>query len=66
MKTQKEVRANFWAYLKEIAPQYLKEYKTSKKQNQYTADVRILFVDYIDNLHTSGEITQNLAYKVTL
>jgi hypothetical protein len=66
MKTQKEVRANFWAYLKEIAPQYLKEYKTSKKQNQYTADVRILFVDYIDNLHKSGEITQNLAYKVTL
>jgi hypothetical protein len=66
MTTQKQVRANFWAYIKEIAPQYLKEYKTSKRQNQYTADVRILFVDYVDNLQKSGEITQNLAYKVTL
>ena len=66
MTTQKQVRANFWAYIKEIAPQYLKEYKTSKRQNQYTADVRILFVDYVDNLHKSGEITNNLAYKVTL
>lgn len=66
MTTQKQVRANFWGYIKEVAPQYLKEYKTSKRQNQYTADVRILFVDYIDNLHKSGIIKQNLAYKVTL
>ena len=66
MTTQKQVRENFWAYIKEIAPQYLKEYKTSKRQNQYAADIRILFVDYVDNLHKSGEITQNLAYKVTL
>jgi hypothetical protein len=66
MTTQKQVRANFWAYIKEIAPQYLKEYKTSKRQNQYTADVRVLFVDYIDNLHKSGTIKKNLAYKITL
>jgi tRNA-dihydrouridine synthase len=66
MTTQKQVRENFWAYIKEIAPQYLKEYKTNKKQNQYTADVRTLFVDYVDNLQKSGEIKQNLAYKVTL
>jgi len=66
MTTQKQVRENFWAYIKEIAPQYLKEYKTSKRQNQYTADVRTLFIDYVDNLHKSGEITQNLSYKVTL
>ena len=66
MKTQKEVKSNFWGYIKEVAPQHLKEYKTSKRQNQYTADVRILFVNYVDNLHKSGEINQNLAYKVTL
>ena len=66
MTTQKQVRENFWAYIKEIAPQYLKEYKTSKKQNQYTADVRTLFVDYVDNLQKSGTIKPNLAYKVTL
>ena len=66
MTTQKQVRANFWGYIKEVAPQHLKEYRASKRQNQYTADVRILFCDYIDYLHKSGEITQNLAYKVTL
>jgi hypothetical protein len=66
MKTQKEVRANFWGYIKEVAPQHLKEYRANKRQNKYTADVRILFCDYIDKLHKSGEIKQNLAYKVTL
>jgi hypothetical protein len=66
MTTQKQVRVNFWAYIKEVAPQYLKEYKTSKRQNQYTADVRTLFCDHVDNLHKSGIIKQNLAYKVTL
>jgi hypothetical protein len=66
MKTQKEVRSNFWGYIKEVAPQHLKEYRASKRQNQYTADVRTLFVDYVDNLQKSGTIKQNLAYKVTL
>jgi hypothetical protein len=66
MTTQKQVRVNFWAYIKEIAPQYLKEYKTSKRQNQYSADIRTLFCDHVDNLHKSGIIKQNLAYKVTL
>ena len=66
MTTQKQVRENFWAYIQEIAPQYLKEYKTSKTQNQYSADIRTLFCDHVDNLHKSGIIKQNLAYKVTL
>ena len=66
MTTQKQVRVNFWAYIKEIAPQYLKEYKTSKRQNQYSADIRTLFCDHVDNLHKSGIIKQNLAYYVTL
>jgi hypothetical protein len=66
MTTQKQVRVNFWAYIKEVAPQHLKEYRASKRQNQYTADVRTLFCDHVDNLHKSGIIKQNLAYKVTL
>lgn len=66
MTTQKQVRENFWAYIQETAPQYLKEYKTSKRQNQYTADIRTLFCNHVDNLHKSGIIKQNLAYKVTL
>lgn len=66
MKTQKQIRKNFWAYIQEAAPQHLKEYRTSKRQNQYSADVRTLFVDYVDNLHKSAIIKQNLAYKVTL
>jgi len=66
MKTQKQVRANFWAYLKEVAPQYLKEYKASKRQNEYNADIRTTFVDYVNALRMNGVISEDLAYKVTL
>jgi hypothetical protein len=66
MKTQKQVRANFWAYLKEVAPQYLKEYKASKKQNDYNTDIRTTFVDYVNALRIDGVISEKLAYKVTL
>ena len=66
MKTQKQIRANFWEYLKEVAPQYLKEYKASKRQNDYNTDIRVFFVDYVNDLQRNGIITNNLAYKVTL
>jgi hypothetical protein len=66
MTTQKQIRANFWAYIKEIAPQYLNEYKASKRQNDYNTDIRVTFVDYVNNLQKNGIISQNLAYKVTL
>lgn len=66
MKTQKQIRANFWEYLKEVAPQYLKEYKASKRQNDYNTDIRVAFVDYVNDLQRNGIITNNLAYKVTL
>lgn len=66
MKTQKQIRTNFWEYVKETAPQYLKEYKASKKQNDYKTDIRVLFTDYIESLRRNGNILDNLAYKVTL
>lgn len=62
MKTQKEVRANFW----ESHPQFKSEYKKSYRQNQYRADIRMAFVDYVDHLAKDGIITNKLAYKVTL
>lgn len=66
MKTQKQIRTNFWQYVKEYAPEYSKEYKASKKQNHYKTDIRVLFTDYIENLRRNGDISENLAYKVTL
>jgi len=66
MKTQKQIRASFWAYIKETAPEHLKEYKASKRQNDYFTDIRVLFTNYIDMLAKDGTISAKLAHNVTL
>lgn len=35
-------------------------------QNEYPADVRMAFVDYVDHLHRSGLISDSLSRRVTL
>ena len=66
MTTQKQIRASFWAYIKETMPQYLKEYKASKRQNEYFTDIRVSFTNYIDMLAKDGTISEKLAHNVTL
>ena len=66
MKTQKQIRTSFWAYIKETAPEYLKEYKASKRQNDYFTDIRVSFTNYIDMLAKDGTISAKLAHNVTL
>ena len=66
MKTQKEVRNAFWQYAAEFAPEFLQEYKKTKRQNQYSTDIRCAFVDFVDVLMKDGEITEKLANNVTL
>ena len=66
MTTQKQIRASFWAYIKETMPEYLKEYKASKRQNEYFTDIRVSFTQYIDMLAKDGIISDKLAHKVTL
>jgi hypothetical protein len=62
MTTQTQVRESFWASFPELADQYRKTYR----QNQYNATIRTAFVSYVDNLERGGEITEKLAFRVTL
>lgn len=60
--TQKEVREAFW----EAFPAYAKERRSRKSQNDYRADIRVAFIDFIEALVHEGAISENLSYKVTL
>lgn len=63
MKTQTKIRAAFWReYFPDGKP---REYR-GKTQNQLPADVRMAFVDYVDSLQKSGEISEALAERATL
>lgn len=62
MKTQKEVRVSFW----ENHPQFKKDYRKTKRQNDYYTDIRCCFVDYVDYLVKDGIISEKLGNRVTL
>lgn len=62
MKTITAVRTAFW----EAFPQFKSEYRKRKRQNEYSTDIRCTFVDFVDSLHRDGQITDNLAQRVTL
>ena len=57
--TQSQLRAAFWQDIDVTAT-------PGKRQNDYPADVRMAFVDYVDMLAWSGEISEALADRVTL
>lgn len=58
--TQDEVRHAFWLE----HPQF-REHK-GKAHNDCPTDVRVAFVDFINNLYMSGDISPALAQRVTL
>ena len=62
MKTQKEVLQAFWDYHQNF--QHL--YRSKKRQNDYPCEVRLAFVDYVDDLRKSGLISEKLANRATL
>ena len=62
MTTQKQVRESFW----EDHPQFKSEYRSRKRQNDYKCDIRCAFVDYVDHLERDGQISEELADRVTL
>lgn len=62
MKTITQVRAAFW----ESHPEILHHKRSKKRQNDYNTNIRCLFVDFVDNLHKNGQISDKLAFKVTL
>jgi hypothetical protein len=66
MKTQAQVRKAFWEMLKETNLELYSKGKRSKRQNEQVTDIRCTFVDYVDNLHRGGIITDKIANNVTL
>jgi len=62
MKTQTEVRRAFWASF----PEFAKDRRSKKRQNDYKFDIRASFVAYVDSLQRDGQITEKLAQRVTL
>ena len=62
MKTITEVRQAFW----DAHPEFKNEYRKTWRQKQYRTDIMVSFTDYVDFLQKEGQITEKLAYRVTL
>lgn len=60
--TQKELRASFWRN----SPQFKGERVAGKTQNDYRADIRMAWCDYVDSQHRNGAISDALADRATL
>jgi hypothetical protein len=67
MTTQKQIRARFWRDHKGISGisrKQITDYSGDGKM--FNTDTRTAFVDWIDALAKSGEISEQLADKATL
>jgi hypothetical protein len=66
MTTQKQIRAAFWAAHPDLEATARARRTRSKPQNHQTATTRTAFVDFVDALNRSGEISDALTQRVTL
>lgn len=62
LTNQKDIRAMFWNQHRE----FRHERRSRKSQNDYRCDIRISFVDFLDNLHRNGQVSDAMAAKATL
>jgi hypothetical protein len=60
MTTQKQIRAAFW----HAFPQFQR--RPGKTQNAYSTTIRAAWVDWVDYLQKSEQITEALANRATL
>ncbi len=60
IKTQGQVRAAFWAAFPDF------KRIIGKRQNEYCANIRMSFVDFVDDLQRNGFISKELAQRITL
>ena len=66
LTTQEQVRRHFWISHPELDGEARFHRRRSKLQNAQNASCRCAFVDYVDYLQKSGEISEALAARVTL
>ena len=62
MTTQKQIRDAFWR----DHPQFQPLRRSRKRQNDYPADVRMAWVDYMDGVRRDRQISRKLAERATL
>ena len=60
--TQRDLRAAFWRAHASFAA----ERRPGRRQNDYRADIRMAWCDFIDGAEQSGAITAALADRATL
>lgn len=66
LTNQKQIRESFWATYPELEEIARKRGTLSKGQNSQNCDTRCAFVDFVDSLARSGQITEKLSNRVTL
>lgn len=64
--TQKELRELFWRSLREANPNVDIGPRYGCSQNQYPADTRVAFCEFVDNMQRDGVISEGLAQRSTL
>ena len=64
LTSQAEVRKAFWAAHPDLPRRRIRNYAGTG--SMYPTDVRVAFVDFIDYLERDGQISTELARRVTL
>ena len=64
--SQKELRREFWAQHPHFAEQARAAGIISKGQNEHCCTVRCTFVDWLDGLAKSGQVSDRFANRATL
>lgn len=64
MTNQKQIRAAFWQSHPEASRKRIRDHAGTGKM--YTTNTRCAFVDFIDHLSRSGQISEALANRATL
>jgi hypothetical protein len=62
--TQRQIRALFWATFPDLSRKTIADHAGTGRM--YTTDTRCAFVDYVEELRRDGEISDQLADRVTL
>jgi len=62
--TQRQIRALFWATFPDLSRKTIPDHAGTGRM--YTTDTRCTFVDYVEELRREGEISDQLANRVTL
>jgi hypothetical protein len=62
MNTLTQLRTSFW----ECFPEFASQFRKTWRQNQYNATIRTAWVEYVDNMHRNGLISDGLANRATL